>query len=54
MAQMTPQSAFAEILAEDQLEDRREYDAGMLAGMYDLSNEDAAILYAMIQKEFEV
>lgn len=34
------------------LEDRREYDVNDLALAYELSPEDAAILYSMIQQQF--
>jgi hypothetical protein len=38
---------------EGVLEDRREYDAEMLATMYDLEQHQAEALYALIQSKFK-
>lgn len=37
---------------QDLLEDRREYSIADLMFAYELSHDDAAILYAMIQQQF--
>jgi len=44
--------AFEHIIAQDLLEDRREYDVEDLAHAYELEPYEAKLLYEMIQDEF--